>query len=225
MSASKLYTRDKVFGPAVMWGHWLRAFSIFILIGTGFYIAWPFLMPYGGSDNLQQGWVRFAHLVAGFVLCAVTVYRAYLFCFSRNDVERRSIGDVISPNSWIINLKSYLFMGEKLHKKGIYGPLQFVAYLAVSLAAVFMCVTGLVLHANVYHDGLGGALYPLAEWFTALFGGLAPVREWHHIGTWVFIIFLPVHIYMAVFSAVRLGSSMDTIISGYDTHKADTEEK
>ncbi|SHH74219.1 Ni/Fe-hydrogenase, b-type cytochrome subunit [Ferrimonas marina] len=222
MSDSPLYTRDKIFGPAIMWGHWLRAISIVVLVVTGFYIAWPFLTPYGGTDNLQQGWVRFAHLVAGFVLCAVTLYRAYLFFFSRSNIERRSYRDVISPRSWVINLKSYLWHG-KLHKQGVYGPLQFVSYLMVSVVAALMCITGLILHANVYHEGLGGLIYPLAEWGTALFGGLAPVREIHHWLTWVFIIFLPIHVYMAMWSAVWFKSSMDTIVSGYDTHKV--EEK
>ncbi len=220
MTTETLYTRDYVFSPAIRIMHWLRALSIVLLVITGFYIAWPFLTPYGGTDNLQQGWVRLVHLISGFVLVGITLARAYLYFFSRSDIERRSFRDVMSVNSWIVQLKSYLWMG-KLHKAGVYGPLQYVTYLAVTLVIVFMCLSGLALHANVYHDGLGGMLYPFAEWFIGLMGGLAPVREWHHIMTWVFIIFLVIHVYMAVWSGIRFKqNSVDAIVSGYDVHKA-----
>jgi len=49
-----------------------------------------------------------------------------------------------------------------------------------------------------------------------MMGGLAMVREIHHIVMWGILIFLPVHIYMAIFNSImgREGS-MDAIISGY----------
>ncbi|GAA5190728.1 Ni/Fe-hydrogenase, b-type cytochrome subunit [Ferrimonas gelatinilytica] len=219
MTTKTLYTRDYVFSPAIRIMHWLRALSIVLLVATGFYIAWPFLTPYGGTDNLQQGWVRMVHLIAGFMLVAITLARAYLYFFSRSNIERRSFRDVMSAKSWVVQLKSYLWMGQ-LHKAGAYGPLQFVTYLAVTLVILFMCLSGLTLHANVYHEGLGGMLYPFAEWFTGLMGGLAAVREWHHIMTWVFIIFLVIHVYMAVWSGIRFKqNSVDAIVSGYDVHK------
>ncbi|QIZ76424.1 Ni/Fe-hydrogenase, b-type cytochrome subunit [Ferrimonas lipolytica] len=212
------HSRDYVFSPAIRIFHWLRALAIVVLVATGFYIAWPFLTPYGGSDNLQQGWFRMAHLIFGFVLCAITVIRAYLYFFSKSDIERRSWGDVISVDSWVKQLLSYVWVG-KLHKKGIYGPLQYMTYLATTLVIVVMCVTGIALHSHVYHDGVGAFFMPFSEWVVVMFGGLAPVREIHHILTWVFVVFIVIHVYMAVWSGIRFRhNSVDSIISGYDYH-------
>ncbi|GIU06352.1 Ni/Fe-hydrogenase, b-type cytochrome subunit [Shewanella sp. c952] len=213
------YQRELVFGAAIRIFHWLRALAILVLVITGFYISWPFLVAPESSDVLVQGYIRAAHQIFGFLLVSITLVRAYLFFFGKSDIERRSFKDVLSPKSWITQLKSYLWMGH-LDKAGVYGPLQFVTYLAISVVAFLICVTGLVLYANVYHQGLGGMLGGMANWVTMMMGGLAPVRIWHHYFTWVFIIFVVIHVYMAVWSGIRFKhNSVDSIVSGYDYHK------
>ncbi|MDO6776409.1 Ni/Fe-hydrogenase, b-type cytochrome subunit [Shewanella sp. 3_MG-2023] len=219
MTQIATHRRELIFSPAIRIFHWLRALSILMLVVTGFYISWPFLVAPASSDVLVQGGIRFVHLVFGFVLTSITIVRFYLFFFAKSAIERRSIRDVLSLKSWIAQIKSYIWMGH-LDKAGVYGPLQFVTYVAISFAALFMCITGLVLYANVYHQGLGGAIWEVSAWFTALMGGLAQVRIWHHIVTWAFIIFVVIHIYMAVWSGIRFKhNSVDSIVSGYDYHK------
>ncbi|WP_076409729.1 Ni/Fe-hydrogenase, b-type cytochrome subunit [Shewanella sp. UCD-KL12] len=219
MTQSATHTRHLIFSPAIRIFHWLRALSILVLVVTGFYISWPFLVAPETNDIQVQSYIRFAHLVFGFLLTAITLVRVYLFFFSRSDIERRSFKDVMSIKSWITQLKSYVWSGH-LHKAGIYGPLQFMTYLAISVVAIFICITGLALYANVYHQGLGGAIWEVSNWFIALMGGLAPVRLWHHYLTWVFIIFTVIHVYMAVWSGIRFKhNSVDSIVSGYDYHK------
>ena len=222
MDHSATRIRTLVFSPAIRIFHWLRALSILVLVVTGFYISWPFLVTPDSSDVLVQGWIRFAHLMGGFLLTAITLVRFYLYFFSRSDIERRSFRDVMSIKSWITQLKSYLWMGH-LHKVGVYGPLQFVTYVAISLVAVVICITGLVLYANVYHEGLGGMLWGSAAWITAQMGGLAQLRIWHHYLTWAFVIFVVIHVYMAVWSGIRFKhNSVDSIVSGYDYPKPDS---
>lgn len=219
MNHSATHTRHLIFSPAIRVFHWLRALSILVLVITGFYISWPFLVAPETNDIQVQSYIRFAHLVFGFVLTAVTLVRVYLFFFSKSDIERRSFKDVMSPKSWITQLKSYMWSGH-LDKAGIYGPLQFMTYLAISVVAIFICITGLALYANVYHQGMGGAIWEISNWFIAQMGGLAPVRTWHHYLTWVFIIFTLIHVYMAVWSGIRFKhNSVDSIVSGYDYHK------
>ncbi|MEC4725372.1 Ni/Fe-hydrogenase, b-type cytochrome subunit [Shewanella sp. D64] len=219
MSHSATHTRALIFSPAIRIFHWFRALSILVLVVTGFYISWPFLVAPETTDVQVQSYIRFAHLVFGFMLTAVTLVRFYLFFFGKSDIERRSIKDVLSIKSWITQLKSYLWSGH-LHKAGIYGPLQFVTYAAISFAALFICITGLVLYANVYHLGMGGMMWEPAAWITAQMGGLAQVRIWHHYLTWVFVIFTLIHVYMAVWSGIRFKhNSVDSIVSGYDYHK------
>lgn len=219
MSHLATHTRTLIFSPAIRIFHWLRASSILVLVITGFYISWPFLVAPESSDVLVQGYIRFVHLVFGFVLTAVTLVRFYLFFFGKSDIERRSFRDVMSLKSWITQLKSYLWSGH-LHKSGVYGPLQFMTYVAISFAALIICITGLVLYANVYHLGMGGIMWESAAWITVQMGGLAQVRIWHHYLTWVFIIFTVIHVYMAVWSGIRFKhNSVDSIVSGYDYHK------
>ncbi|MFQ6372710.1 Ni/Fe-hydrogenase, b-type cytochrome subunit [Shewanella sp. YIC-542] len=210
------YQQEKVFSGAIRAFHWLRALAIVLLVATGFYISWPYLVGADSTDVLVQGWIRVAHLICGFALCAITAVRAYLFFFSKSDIERRSFKDVMRLSSWIAQIKSYLWMGH-LKKAGVYGPLQFMTYFVISLLAAFMCVTGLVLYANVYHEGLGGALWSSASWLTEAMGGLAMVRILHHYVTWCFVVFLIIHIYMAVWFGIRFRhNAVDAIVSGYD---------
>ncbi|WP_282109749.1 Ni/Fe-hydrogenase, b-type cytochrome subunit [Shewanella algicola] len=213
------HNRKLIFTPAIRIFHWLRALAILVLVITGFYISWPFLVAPESSDVLVQGWIRFAHIVFGFLLTSITLVRFYLFFFSRNNIERKSFKDVMSVNSWIVQLKSYFWMGN-LHKSGVYGPLQFMTYVAISFVALIVCITGLVLYANVYHLGVGGLLGGVSDWLTALCGGLANLRTFHHYLTWAFIIFVVIHVYMAVWSGIRFKhNSVDSIVSGYDYHK------
>jgi Ni/Fe-hydrogenase 1 B-type cytochrome subunit len=213
------HNRQLIFTPAIRIFHWLRALSILVLVITGFYISWPFLVAPASTDVLVQGWIRFAHIIFGFLLTSITFVRFYLFFFSRNNIERRSFKDVLSIKSWIAQLKSYLWMG-KLDKAGVYGPLQFMTYVAISFVALIICITGLVLYANVYHLGVGGMLGDVSAWITALCGGLAPLRIYHHYLTWAFIIFVVIHVYMAVWAGIRFKhNSVDSIVSGYDYHK------
>jgi Ni/Fe-hydrogenase 1 B-type cytochrome subunit len=38
------HNRQLIFTPAIRIFHWLRALSILVLVITGFYISWPFLV-------------------------------------------------------------------------------------------------------------------------------------------------------------------------------------
>ena len=50
----------------------------------------------------------------------------------------------------------------------------------------------------------------------AVLGGLADVRTYHRILMWVILIFVPVHIYMAFFNAIKgKDGAIDAIVSGY----------
>ena len=83
-----------------------------------------------------------------------------------------------------------MLIGSHGHLKGAYNPLQFMAYTGVYGALIFICITGLILHIHVYHEGIGGLLYDVLSHIEVMLGGLAWVREIHHICMWIFIIFL-----------------------------------
>ncbi len=203
--------------------HWLRAVSIVLLVGTGFYLSYVFQSPISAGEpvNFMQAKYRFAHEVAGFVLIACVVFKTYLFFTDKHSKkELASISDVLSPKIWIEQIKFYLFLGKHPKIKGVYNPLQFASYALFYLVIAGIILTGLILYANCYHDGLGGILGAVLRPVEALFGGLADVRTWHRILMWVIIVFVCIHIYMAVFNAVKgKDGALDAIFSGYKFEK------
>ena len=199
--------------------HWTRALVITGLIITGFYIADPFLSPEGSTEKLLFAeWAKW-HYLFGFILISAGLLRIYLFFFGKDrDGELRSLKDVFSIKSWNIQLKSYFFIGE-LRKKGIYGPLQFLTYFAITVLVIIASVTGLVLYVHVYHQGIGGWLYEPMRAVEAWMGGLATVRYIHHITMWGYLIFIPIHIYLVIWSAIRFKhGALDVMFTGYDYH-------
>ena len=206
--------------------HWIRALVITGLIITGFYLADPFLSSDGSTDKLLFGKWAMWHFILGFILISSGLLRIYLFFFGKDsDGELRSLRDVFSIKSWIIQLKSYFFIGE-LRKKGFYGPLQFITYSAIAVLVIVASVTGLILYVHVYHQGLGGLLYDSMRAVEAWMGGLANVRYIHHIVMWGYLIFIPIHIYLVIWSAIRFKhSALDVMFTGYDYHLKKEQEK
>ncbi|NLK66392.1 MAG: Ni/Fe-hydrogenase, b-type cytochrome subunit [Campylobacteraceae bacterium] len=206
--------------------HWIRFFAIMILIVSGYYISFVFQSPEVSSEPvlfLQAKW-RFAHIVAGFVMIATVIYKSYLFVFDgMSKIERVSIKDFLSPKVWIAQIKYYLYLSdEHPHLRGVYNPLQFVAYIMFYAIAFLLIITGLILYMHVYHEGFGGAIYDMLRPLEVSMGGLANVRAIHHVCMNVLLIFILAHVYMAVFNAIKgREGGMDAVISGYKFPKED----
>ena len=212
------------FSAGLRWTHWLRAIAIVALTVTGFYLAYVFIAPETSDEPVLflNAKFRMWHEIAGFLLIAITIFKAYLFCFDRTSAkERISALDFLSPTTWIKQIKYYLFMGEHPHLRGAYNPLQFAAYAGLYFMIFLLCLTGLILYVHCYQaGGIGLFLYDYMRPLEALLGGLAMVREIHHIVMWGILIFLPIHMYLAIFNSVMgKEGAMDSIISGYKFHK------
>lgn len=201
--------------------HWLRAVAIIGLTFTGFYLAYPYITSAtntGEPTNFLNALMRSWHIIFGFLLVCVTVGRTYLFFFDRQSKgERISFWDFIIPKIWIQQVKYYLFIGDNTKLRGVYNPLQFITYTLIQALLIIMCITGFILYIHVYHEGFSGLLYDILRPIEVMMGGLAMVRDIHHICMWIFIIFFPIHIYLVVFNAIygAKGDLMDSIISGY----------
>ena len=215
--------QEMEFTPAYRWQHWIRAIAILILIITGFYISVPFFTPEPNSEptNFLQAIIRNLHLVFGFVMIAVVIWKLYLTLFAEKyKSERVSVLDMLNPVVWVKQIGYYLFMTKHPHLKGVYNPLQLMAYIGLYIVFFILIITGLILYVNVYHEGLGGLLYAPMRELEVMLGGLAWVRELHHISMWIVIIIVTIHIYMAIFNAVfGKQGSMDAIFSGLKWHK------
>jgi len=213
-----LMEREKEFSASYRWQHWIRAFSIVALIFTGFYIADPFLTPEPNAEptNFQQALMRGWHEIIGWVLVAVFFFKTYLFLFTREHRgEMASLKDLFDPKVWIQQVGYYMLIAKHPKLKGTYNPIQFVAYAGFYLMLFGIIITGLVLYVHTTHLGLGDMLYGPMRSLEVMMGGLANVREIHHILMWGIIIFVVGHIYMAVYNAVfGKEGAMDAVFSG-----------
>lgn len=210
------------FSGVLRFNHWIRVATMMVLVVTGFYIADPFLTPVINDEptTFTNALWRFWHIVFGFILIGNTMIKIYLFIFDRDSKnERVSFFDFLSPKIWIQQIKYYLLIGTHPKARGIYNPLQFVSYFMIFITLFVICLTGVILHMHVYHEGLGGFLYDILKPIEVLMGGLGMVREIHHLTMWIFLLFIPIHVYMAVFNSVYGKSgAMDAIFSGYTWH-------
>jgi Ni/Fe-hydrogenase 1 B-type cytochrome subunit len=221
---ANIETQRKVeFGAAYRWQHWIRAVSIVALTITGFYLAMPFVAPAVNAEptNFMNALFRSWHMMFGFALVGVILFKFYLFVFTkRYREEMNSIKDFINIKTWAQTLGYYMFLTKHPELKGTYNPLQFMAYIVFYLFMIVLIITGLVLYVHSFHGGLGGVLYDTMRNFEVMMGGLAWTRELHHIAMWGVILFVTVHIYMAIYNSIfRKEGSIDAIFSGLKWHE------
>ena len=84
-----------------------------------------------------------------------------------------------------------------------------------------MIVTGFALYGE--GTGMGSWQYTMfSSWVIPLFGQSQDVHTWHHLGLWVIVSFVIVHIYAAVREDIMSRQSIvSTMISGHRTFKDD----
>ncbi|MBO5062964.1 MAG: Ni/Fe-hydrogenase, b-type cytochrome subunit [Campylobacter sp.] len=219
MKSSKKHIAEYEFSIGLRLAHWIRAIAIVVLSVSGFYLAYVFVSPAitGEPINFMNAKWRAVHQVAGFILIGCFIFKFYLFFFDKQShIERVSVKDFLDIKVWIAQIKYYLFLGKHPHMHGTYNPLQFASYLFFYIVLFVICLTGLILYVHVYHEGLGGFLYEPMRVVETWMGGLANVRQIHHIAMWIIFIFMVAHIYMAIFNAIKgKDGAMDAIISGY----------
>lgn len=188
-----------------LWGspiramHWIAVLSLLVLVVTGFYIGQPYFMTGGeASSHFLMGWVRFAHFTAAGVLVMTAIVRMY-WLFMGNRYERLAALFPVRRRDWV-NLgrmvKFYLLIKPPQAPKYLgHNPLQQLSYTLIYAAAAVMAVTGFALYGQANPDGL---IYSLTNWIGPLFGGMPVVRFVHHVLTWAFLIFIPIHVYLAI---------------------------
>jgi Ni/Fe-hydrogenase b-type cytochrome subunit len=180
--------------------HWLSAFAILTLVITGFYIGRPYFMPAGeASANFLMGKIRLVHFVAAGFLVFAAILRIY-WLFAGNQFERWEALLPHSSKDWTLlvrQLKAYLLIRPE-HVPHFLGhnPLQKLSYTALYAVGLLMICTGFAMYGDSDPNGFFHAMF--TSWLGPLFGGIQRVRFIHHVGTWVFIIFLPVHVYLAM---------------------------
>jgi Ni/Fe-hydrogenase 1 B-type cytochrome subunit len=197
--------------------HWAMALSVFFLIVTGWYIADPFSTSSGETvHKFLMGDMRYYHLLFGVILTILFVWRMYMGFFERFHAKWENFLAITDWKNFVKQIKFYLLVSnERPDHVYLYGPLQALSYMGLFVMIFFIVITGLILTGAGYHHGLLG----LAGWILTpverLVGGLAMVRYVHHILTWLFVLFIIVHIYMAFwYDIVFKEGTVSSMING-----------
>ncbi len=210
-------------GPVRLW-HWINALAIIVLAVTGYFIGEPLPTLSGeASDRFLMGYIRFAHFSAGYVLIVGLLLRAY-WAFAGNEHARQIFIPPFLRSSWwgevLHEIKWYMFLANEPKKYVGHNPLAtLVMHVMFVWGAVFMVFTGLAL----YGEGAGMDTWQyrwFSSWVIPLFGNSQWVHTYHHLGMWVIILFVIVHVYAALREDIMSRQSiLSTMISGWRTFK------
>jgi len=196
--------------------HWAAAGSLVVLVVTGFYIGKPYFMTSGeASAHYLMGWMRFLHFAAAGVFVATAIVRAY-WLFAGNQFERWRALFPVTKRDWINVVKQVKFylmiQPEKAPHYLGHNPLQQFSYTGMYAIAAAQVITGFAMYGQ---SRPGGLWYTLFGWVVPVLGGIQIVHFVHHVLTWAFLIFVPIHIYLALRADLleRTGT-ISSIISG-----------
>ncbi len=209
--------------PIRLW-HWVNAFAIIALCITGYLIGSPFPSVGGeANDHFVMGTVRFIHFAAAWTLVIGFLFRIY-WAWAGNDHAREIfLPPMHKPGFWgevKHELRWYLMLEKAPKAYTGHNPLAIVAmHVLFVWGGVFMMLTGLALYGE--GQGMGSWIYNLfSSWIIPLFGQSQDVHSWHHLGMWVIVCFVIVHIYAAVREDIMSRQSIiSSMFSGWRTFR------
>lgn len=205
--------RTRVWQLPVRVAHWLMVAAIAVLAATGLFIHHPYLPPAGWNAFLMA-WVRFAHIMAGFVLIAALIVRCYWF-FQGNLWARWTAYVPLRPDQWagigsMVEYYSFLRF-TPVHRTG-HNALAALSYLAIYLLLLVEVLSGLALLVRVVNSP---GLNELLGWLPTLVP-MEYVRVAHFFLTFVFLAFAVFHVYLSILVGIEEQNGlMDSIFSGF----------
>ncbi|WP_417249138.1 Ni/Fe-hydrogenase, b-type cytochrome subunit [Celeribacter sp.] len=212
--------------PVRIW-HWINAAAIILLCVTGYFIGSPppSMQIAEATHQFVFGYIRFAHFAAGMILTVGFLGRMYWAIFGNHHSRQLFYIPFWRKAYWaevLHEVKWYLFLAREPKKYVGHNPLaQLAMFFFITIGVSFMIVTGLAL----YSEGLGydSVLNQMFGWVFTLFGNNPHiVHTLHHLGMWWILIFMIIHIYVAIREDIMSRQSIvSTMISGHRTFKDD----
>ncbi|WP_338270896.1 Ni/Fe-hydrogenase, b-type cytochrome subunit [Geobacter sp. 60473] len=196
--------------------HWLAVLLIAVLSVTGILMG-SGRPAYAGAreSSFLFGYLRFIHFAAGWFLLATALIRIAGLFLASNRYQRWDALFPVKPR----DLRNLLTVGQNYlfcrfdrgpHYIG-HNPLQQVAYTAIYGVGMLALLTGFALYA----------LYAPDHWlFRHLVRidtlvGVQYVRLAHLLTMWIFLAFIPIHVYLAIRAdTVEREGAISSIISG-----------
>ncbi len=166
--------------------HWLHVVNMALLLLSGFQMHIPDFNLFLTISN-----ARLVHFISMYLFLALGVIHAYLFfALGKHKVALFGRGDVKD----IIPLaKFYLFLSSKEPAYEKYNVLQKLSYAGLFAMSCLQAILGFALYWPE-------SLAPVAT----VLGGLAAVRMYHYLVSWVFLSFTGVHLYLILTTDIRL---------------------
>jgi Ni/Fe-hydrogenase 1 B-type cytochrome subunit len=214
--------------PVRIW-HWINAAAILVLIVTGYFIGSPPPTMIIGEayEQFVFGYIRFAHFAAGMVLTIGFAGRIYWAFVGNHHARQMFYVPFWKAEFWSevwFEIRWYLFMAKEPKKYVGHNPLaQLAMFFFITLGVAFMIVTGLALYAEGAQAG--SLTHDLFGWVHGLTWNSQRLHTLHHLGMWWIVIFMIIHIYVAIREDIMSRQSIvSTMISGHRTFKDDRED-
>lgn len=211
--------------PLRIW-HWVQAFAILALAVTGYLIGAP-LPSVGGeaNDYFVMGYIRYVHFGAAYLVIVGFVFRIYLAIVGNAHSREIFMPPVWKAHFWHgvwHEIRWYAMITKEPRKYEGHNPLAiFAMHFLYVWNTLFMIITGLAL----YGEGAGMGSWQFnwfSSWVIPLFGQSQDVHTWHHLGMWVLVCFVIIHIYVAVREDIMSRQSIiSSMISGWRMFKDD----
>lgn len=214
----------RVYNAGIRLWHWTNALCILTLAVTGYFIGSPPpSQPGEASDSFLFGYIRFAHFAAAYIFAIGFIGRFYMALTGDSHARELFLPPIWRGSWWsgLFNqLAWYLFIAKEPRKYVGHNPLSTLTmFFMYTLMAVFMICTG----GAIYSEGEGAASWQHAVfgWVIALFGhNTMALHTWHHVGMWVILLFVLIHIYTAIREdAMSRQSMISAMISGERTYR------
>ena len=204
----------------------MTAATIMVRCVTGYFIGSPppSMQIAEAYDQFVFGYIRFAHFAAGMILAVGFFGRMYWALVGNHHAKQLFYVPVFSGTYWkelLFELRWYLFLEREPKKYVGHNPLaQLAMFCFITLGMGFMIVTGFALYAE--GAGQGSGYHLLFGWVQDWVKNTQRLHTLHHLGMWWIVIFMIVHIYVAIREDIMSRQSIvSTMISGTRTFKDD----
>ncbi len=210
------YRRRYVWQWPIRLSHWITALAIGVLFLTGEYIAHPQLAPAGEAyRHFVMGRVREVHFAFAFVFLISFLWRIYWFWMGNN--YARSGFPFVWRAAWWRDLARQGRQYLSLHRGHVHLGHNALAGLAYTIFVIglgwLQILTGLALYSE---SNPGGFWDRLVGWVLPLFGGSYRTHLWHHMFSWLFLVFAVVHVYVVLFDSEQYKNGLlSSIVTGF----------
>lgn len=213
--------------PIRLW-HWINALAIVVLGITGYFIGSPLPTLSGEpSDHFLMGYIRFAHFAAAYILIIGFIGRIYWAFVGNSHAREIFLPPIFRRAFWsgvLHETKWYLFLSKEPRKYTGHNPLAVLAmHIMFVWGIIFMIITGFAL----YGEGTGPGSWAhslFTVWVIPLFGQSMDVHTWHHFGMWLIVLFVMIHIYVAIREDIMSRQTLvSSMISGWRSFRDNRE--